>query len=149
MKEIERKFLVENDHWKTANIIGQRLLKQAYLLTESDRSVRIRITDNMAFFTVKLGVGITRGEFEYEIPVEEAEVMIAEAQLKCLEKTRYYIQYKAATWEVDVFHGALEGLVLAELELDSEDQHIDLPNWVGKEVTLDPNYLNSNLIEKV
>ena len=149
MKEIERKFLVENDHWKTANIIGQRLLKQAYLLRESDRSVRIRITDNMAFFTVKLGVGITRGEFEYEIPVEEAEVMIAEAQLKCLEKTRYYIQYKAATWEVDVFHGALEGLVLAELELDSEDQHIDLPNWVGKEVTLDPNYLNSNLIEKV
>ena len=149
MKEIERKFLVENDHWKTANIIGQRLLKQAYLLRESDRSVRIRITDNMAFFTVKLGVGITRGEFEYEIPVEEAEAMIAEAQLKCLEKTRYYIQYKAATWEVDVFHGALEGLVLAELELDSEDQHIDLPNWVGKEVTLDPNYLNSNLIEKV
>lgn len=140
---------MENDHWKTANIIGQRLLKQAYLLRESDRSVRIRITDNMAFFTVKLGVGITRGEFEYEIPVEEAEVMIAEAQLKCLEKTRYYIQYKAATWEVDVFHGALEGLVLAELELDSEDQHIDLPNWVGKEVTLDPNYLNSNLIEKV
>jgi CYTH domain-containing protein len=149
LKEIERKFLVENDHWKTANIIGRRLLKQAYLLRESDRSVRIRITDNMAFFTVKLGVGITRGEFEYEIPVEEAEVMIAEAQLKCLEKTRYYIQYKAATWEVDVFHGALEGLVLAELELDSEDQHIDLPNWVGKEVTLDPNYLNSNLIEKV
>ncbi len=140
---------MENDHWKTANIIGQRLLKQAYLLRESDRSVRIRITDNMAFFTVKLGVGITRGEFEYEIPVEEAEAMIAEAQLKCLEKTRYYIQYKAATWEVDVFHGALEGLVLAELELDSEDQHIDLPNWVGKEVTLDPNYLNSNLIEKV
>lgn len=140
---------MENDHWKTANIIGRRLLKQAYLLRESDRSVRIRITDNMAFFTVKLGVGITRGEFEYEIPVEEAEVMIAEAQLKCLEKTRYYIQYKAATWEVDVFHGALEGLVLAELELDSEDQHIDLPNWVGKEVTLDPNYLNSNLIEKV
>jgi len=75
--------------------------------------------------------------------------MIAEANLKCLDKTRYYIQYKAATWELDVFHGALEGLVVAELELDAEDQHIDLPSWVGKEVTLDPNYLNSNLIEKV
>jgi CYTH domain-containing protein len=149
LKEIERKYLVENDHWKSANIIGQRVLKQAYLLREADRSVRIRITDTMAFFTVKLGVGITRSEFEYEIPVEEAEIMIAEANLKCLDKTRYYIQYKSATWELDVFHGALEGLVVAELELDTEDQHIELPDWVGKEVTLDPNYLNSNLIEKV
>jgi CYTH domain-containing protein len=59
------------------------------------------------------------------------------------------VQYKAATWELDVFHGAFEGLVVAELELDTEDQHIELPDWVGKEVTLDPNYLNSNLIEKV
>lgn len=149
MKEIERKFLVENDHWKQAQIIGQRILKQAYLLRESDRSVRIRITDNMAFFTVKLGVGISRSEFEYEIPVEEAQAMIAEANLKCLEKTRYYIQFKTDTWELDVFHGALEGLVIAELELESEEQHIDLPNWVGQEVTLDPNYLNSNLIERV
>lgn len=149
MKEIERKFLVENDHWKESQIIGQRTLKQAYLLREADRSVRIRITDTMAFFTVKLGVGITRSEFEYEIPVEEAQLMIAEADLKCLEKTRYYIQFKSATWELDVFHGALEGLVIAELELESEDQHIDFPNWIGKEVTLDPSYLNSNLIERV
>jgi CYTH domain-containing protein len=149
LKEIERKFLVENDHWKQAQIIGQRKLKQAYLLRETDRSVRIRVTDNMAFFTVKLGVGISRSEFEYEIPVEEAQAMIEEAKLKCLEKTRYYIQSKTDTWELDVFHGTLEGLVIAELELDSEDQHIELPSWVGEEVTLDPNYLNSNLIERV
>lgn len=149
MKEIERKFLVENDHWKTAQIIGKRSLKQAYLLRDADRSVRIRMTDNMAFFTVKLGIGITRSEFEYEIPIEEAQAMITEANLKCLEKTRYYIQHRTATWELDVFHGALEGLVLAELELEAEDQQIELPAWIGKEVTLDPNYLNSNLIERV
>ena len=149
MKEIERKFLVENDHWKQAQIIGKRLLKQAYLLRDADRSVRIRITDNMAFFTVKLGTGITRSEFEYEIPVDEAHVMINEAKLKCLEKTRFYIQHQSDTWELDVFHGALEGLVIAELELESEDQLIEMPSWVGKEVTLDPNYLNSNLIERV
>ncbi|MFM6946968.1 MAG: CYTH domain-containing protein [Flavobacteriales bacterium] len=149
MKEIERKFLVENDQWKQAQIIGKRTLKQGYLLRESDRSVRIRMTDNMAFFTVKLGVGISRSEFEYEIPVEEAQAMITEANLKCLEKTRFYIQHNADTWELDVFHGALEGLVIAELELESEDQLIELPSWVGKEVTLDPNYLNANLIERV
>ena len=70
LKEIERKFLVNTEQWKQANIIGQRLLKQAYLLREGDRSVRIRIADNMAFFTVKLGTGLTRSEFEYEIPKE-------------------------------------------------------------------------------
>ncbi len=149
MKEIERKFLVENDHWKQAQIIGKRLLKQAYLLREPDRSVRIRVTDNMAFFTVKLGTGITRSEFEYEIPVDEAQAMITEANLKCLEKTRHYIHYKTATWELDVFHGALDGLIIAELELEDEHQQIELPSWIGKEVTLDPNYLNSNLIERV
>ena len=107
LKEIERKFLVANDTWKQAKCIGQRELKQAYLLRGSDRSVRIRVTDNMAFFTVKLGTGLTRSEFEYEIPQDEANDMIAEADLPCLHKTRYYIQNGIDTWELDVFHGAL------------------------------------------
>ena len=74
--------------------------------------------------------------------------MIEEANLKCLQKTRYYIQHGQDTWELDVFHGALEGLIIAELELDAEDQVFEMPSWIGEEVTFDPNYLNSNLIEK-
>ena len=149
MKEIERKFLVANDDWRKAKCIGQRELKQAYLLREADRSVRIRITDNMAFFTIKLGTGLTRNEFEYEIPQDEANDMIDEAGLACLHKTRYYIQNGTDTWELDVFHGALEGLLLAELELDDENQAFAYPSWLGQEVTFDPAYLNANLIDRV
>ncbi|MEN9994294.1 MAG: hypothetical protein RL762_951 [Bacteroidota bacterium] len=149
MKEIERKFLVANDAWKQAKCIGQRELKQAYLLRGSDRSVRIRVTDNMAFFTIKLGTGLTRSEFEYEIPQNEANDIITEAGLPCLHKTRYYIQNGIDTWELDVFHGALEGLLVAELELSDEAQEFSKPNWLGEEVTFDPAYLNSNLIERL
>lgn len=149
MKEIERKFLVANDSWKTAKCIGQRELKQAYLLRGSDRSVRIRVTDNMAFFTIKLGTGLTRSEFEYEIPQEEANEMIEEANLPCLHKTRFYIQNNNDTWELDQFHGALEGLLVAELELDDETQYFEKPSWLGEEVTFDPAYLNSNLIDRL
>ena len=86
MKEIERKFLVANESWKAANCIGQRELKQAYLLRGTDRSVRIRVTDNMAFFTIKLGTGLTRSEFEYEIPFEEACELLTRCD-KVLQKT--------------------------------------------------------------
>jgi adenylate cyclase len=149
LKEIERKFLVANETWKTAKCIGQRELKQAYLLRETDRSVRIRVTDSRALFTVKLGKGLTRSEFEYEIPQNEAIDMIEEARLPCLHKTRYYIQNGVDTWELDVFHGILEGLVLAELELDQEDQLFEKPSWLGEEVTFDPAYLNANLIDRL
>jgi adenylate cyclase len=149
LKEIERKFLVANDSWKTAKCIGQRELKQAYLLRETDRSVRIRVTDNMALFTIKLGTGLTRSEFEYEIPIDEANEMIDEAKLPCLHKTRFYIQNGNDTWELDVFHGALDGLLIAELELTEEAQFFEKPNWLGEEVTFDPAYLNSNLIDRL
>lgn len=149
LKEIERKFLVANDSWKTAKCIGQRELKQAYLLRETDRSVRIRVTDNMALFTIKLGTGLTRSEFEYEIPIDEANEMIEEAKLPCLHKTRFYIQNGNDTWELDVFHGALDGLLIAELELTEETQFFEKPNWLGEEVTFDPAYLNSNLIDRL
>lgn len=149
LKEIERKFLVANDSWKTAKCIGQRELKQAYLLRGTDRSVRIRVTDNMALFTIKLGTGLTRSEFEYEIPIDEANEMIEEAKLPCLHKTRFYIQNGNDTWELDVFHGALNGLLIAELELTEEAQFFEKPNWLGDEVTFDPAYLNSNLIDRL
>lgn len=149
MKEIERKFLVASDSWKMAKCIGQRELKQAYLLRENDRSVRIRITDNMAYFTIKLGTGLTRSEFEYEIPQDEANDIIEEANLPCLHKTRYYIHFADNTWELDVFHGELEGLLIAELELTDENQVFERPDWLGEEVTFDPAYLNSNLIERL
>jgi adenylate cyclase len=149
LKEIERKFLVANDSWKTAKCIGQREMKQAYLLRGTDRSVRIRVTDNMALFTIKLGTGLTRSEFEYEIPIDEANEMIDEAKLPCLHKTRFYIQNGNETWELDVFHGALEGLLVAELELTDEGQFFEKPIWLGEEVTFDPAYLNSNLIDRL
>jgi CYTH domain-containing protein len=149
LKEIERKFLVANDSWKTAKCIGQRELKQAYFLRDTDRSVRIRVTDNMALFTIKLGTGLTRSEFEYEIPIDEANEMIEEAKLPCLHKTRFYIQNGNDTWELDVFHGALDGLLIAELELTEEAQFFEKPNWLGEEVTFDPAYLNSNLIDRL
>ena len=149
LKEIERKFLIANDSWKSAKCIGQRELKQTYLLRGTDRSVRIRVIDNMAFFTIKLGTGLTRSEFEYEIPQNEANEIILEANLPCLHKTRYYIQNNNDTWELDVFHGKLEGLLIAELELSDEDQFFDKPGWLGAEVTFDPAYLNSNLMDRL
>jgi len=118
-------------------------------LRGADRSVRIRVTDNMALFTIKLGTGLTRSEFEYEIPTDEANEMIEEAKLPCLHKTRFYIQNGNDTWELDVFHGALKGLLLAELELTEETQFFEKPNWLGEEVTFDPAYLNSNLIDRL
>jgi adenylate cyclase len=149
LKEIERKFLVANDAWKNAKCIGQKELMQAYILRGDDRSIRIRIADNSAYLTIKLGKGLTRSEFEYEIPKSEAQDIIHEAGLVCLHKTRYYIQNGPNTWELDVFHGNLEGLLLAELELDDETQIFERPVWLGQEVTHDPNYLNSNLVERV
>jgi adenylate cyclase len=149
MKEIERKFLLQTDEWKNAPIKGRVEMKQAYLFKEQKQSLRIRLAANRAFLTIKLGQGLTRSEFEYEIPYEEAQALIEEAKLPCLHKTRHYVQAGADEWEVDVFHGALEGLVIAEMELEEETQALALPNWIGPEVTDDPAYLNANLIDRL
>ena len=143
--EIERKFLVQGEQWKK----GARgvLYRQGYLSTKKERTVRVRTIENMAFLTVKgLSAGICRLEFEYEIPRSDAEKMLDElCGQPILEKYRYRIPYKGFTWEVDEFLGDNSGLVMAEIELDSEDQDFARPSWLGREVSGDPRYFNSVL----
>jgi len=149
MVEIERKFLVNSNNLEDINNYTPQLILQAYLMNEEARSVRIRIKDEKAFLTVKSSMsGISRLEYEYEIPVQDAYEMIEKLELKTLSKKRYDIPYEGKLWEVDFFEGKLEGLVLAEIELKSEDESFIIPEWIDKEVTSDPQYLNANLIDR-
>jgi adenylate cyclase len=147
MLEIERKYLLNSDEWKQEDIQSVSLIKQAYLFEDQDKSVRIRIKSDQAFLTIKMGQGLVRNEYEYPIPVRDAEEMILHASLLCLEKMRYVINHHNNLWEIDEFKGKYEGLVLAEIELANEHDKIELPSWIGEEVTNDPAYLNVNLFK--
>jgi adenylate cyclase len=149
MLEIERKYLLETMDWKDEFIQSVTHIKQAYLFEDEDKSVRIRIRSDKAYMTIKMGKGVTRNEFEYLIPVSDADEMIEKAALLCLEKDRYVVQYLESTWEIDVFKGKYEGLVLAEIELNNENEEFQLPAWIGEEVTNDPTYLNVNLFKNL
>jgi len=150
MLEIERKFLVKNAVRDVLNTIQPIQIRQSYLVNEKFKSVRIRIADDSAFLTIKnAAIGITRKEFEYEIPKNEAEDIIRTFDLKVLTKERYQIMFKSKLWEVDVFAGRLKGLVLAEIELNAEDENIQLPEWIDIEVTHDASYFNANLINRL
>ena len=143
--EIERKFLVRGNAWKWEADTG-RFMTQAYVFSNGDRSARVRITDKSAKLTIKFGSGsMSRTEFEYQIPYDDAVEMTEKAQGPIIEKTRYEVVHEDFVWEVDVFHGPLEGLVLAEVELRSEDDKPSLPSWVGREVTGDAHYYNTSL----
>jgi CYTH domain-containing protein len=145
-KEIERKFLVRQGEWPKNEGVTYR---QGYLSTVKERTVRVRIAGDAAFLTVKgISKGATRAEFEYDIPVSDAEEMLDHlCEQPLIEKRRYEIEHGGLTWEVDEFFGNNEGLVLAEVELESEDQQFERPPWVGEEVTDDPRYFNANLVE--
>lgn len=145
-KEIERKFMVASGDWRSAADGGTRF-QQAYIVTMEDRSVRVRLMDDKrAKLTIKIGTGsMTRDEFEYEIPVAAARDMMSMAIGLVIEKTRYEVQHRGFLWEVDVYGGAHEGLVVAEVELDAEGDTPDLPAWLGAEVTGDPHYSNQYL----
>ena len=144
-KEIERKFLVEGEEWrKTAK---GTLYRQGYLSTVKERTVRIRTIDDRGFLTVKgITVGATRLEFEYPIPVADANKMLDICEQPLVEKYRYKIQHDGLTWEVDEFLGVNQGMIVAEVELESEAQSFEKPVWIGEEVTSDPRYFNANLI---
>lgn len=152
-REIERKFLVRGDEWRAAGDGGERML-QGYLVAERDRSVRVRLRPGRAggpdgaVLTIKGATrGATRSEFEYPIPFEEAEQMLEELAVgHVIDKTRHRVRYAGHTWEVDEFHGASEGLVVAEIELASESERFEKPDWLGEEVTDDPRYYNANLV---
>lgn len=143
--EIERKFLVAGGEWRLG-ATGIRYA-QGYLSRGSGRTVRVRIAGNEAFLTVKGPVsGITRQEFEYPIPVEDAKVMLSLCDGPVIEKLRFRIPHEGHVWEVDEFLGDNSGLVVAEVELSGEEETPSLPLWVGPEVTGDPRYYNSNLV---
>jgi adenylate cyclase len=148
--EIERKFLVNESLWEQLPKPTPKRIQQAYLSDDSNCTVRVRTKGSKGFLTVKgKSVGIARSEYEYEIPLEEAEKMIAEFCPKVLSKDRFEIQIGKHVWEVDVFHGKLAPLIVAEIELKSEDELFELPNWVGREVSDDISYFNSQLILKL
>jgi adenylate cyclase len=145
-KEIERKFLVANDTWRSA-LPGCRYT-QGYLSRDPERIVRVRQAGSSAFITIKgITRGTTRQEFEYSIPVSDAEALMKLCLRPLIEKTRYVVEYQGKHWEVDEFHGDNRGLILAEIELEREDEPVDLPPWIGEEVSHDARYFNANLVE--
>lgn len=146
--EIERKFLVEHNQWEAIDKPDGQKLQQGYIVDEADRTVRLRVAGHIAYLTFKSGIGISRYEFEYEIPTNEAVELFKQFVKNRLEKTRYRITHAGKLWEVDVFEGDNEGLIIAEIELNSEDEQFELPPWVGKEVSDDGRYYNSSLSAK-
>jgi len=148
MIEIERKFLVKGDFLPF--VTKREKIVQAYLCIASGKTVRVRIKGEKAYITVKGPSnkhGFARCEFEYEIPVADAEEMLKLCEPGFIEKTRHYVVYKNHTFEVDIFHGANEGLILAELELEHESQEFPKPDWLGKEVTGDIRYYNAYMTQ--
>lgn len=145
-KEIERKFLVKSDEWKA--LAKGKYYRQGYLSTVKERVVRVRTIDDKGFLTIKgLTVGVSRSEFEYSIPAEDANIMLDNlCEKPIIEKYRAKVEYGGLIWEIDEFHGENEGLTVAEVELKDENQKIELPSWIGEEVSGDPRYFNSNLI---
>jgi adenylate cyclase len=146
--ETERKFLVKGSFKHLAS--KKIAIKQYYLSVNPERTIRIRITDQLAVLTVKSGVfkgSFSRGEWEFEIPHNDAVEMIGISVPGMIEKTRYLIPLGIHTFEVDEFHGKNEGLVIAEIELQSESDEFERPEWLGEEVTGNPEYYNSNLIK--
>lgn len=143
--EIERKFLVKEGAWRNEKATKYR---QGYLNSTKERTVRVRIIDDKGYLTVKgISRGAVRVEYEYEIPGAEAKAMLNDlCEKPLIEKTRYKIEFKGLVWEVDEFFGENQGLIVAEVELESEDQTFVKPEWVGEEVTCDSKYFNANLI---
>lgn len=148
--EIERKFLVNHALWQLTQIeVSQgELYKQGYMSTDPKRTIRVRRTEQTAYLTIKgQATGASRAEFEYEIPVDEAEEILATICIRpIIEKRRYKLPVAGHTWEVDVFYGENEGLIVAEIELQSEDEAFEMPAWVTTEVTADGRYTNASLV---
>lgn len=142
--EIERKFLVVSEAWRDGSP-GVRIA-QGYLTQDPERTTRIRIGGDKAWITIKGKTrGITRPEFEYEIPVDDARQLLELCLPSVIDKTRHEILHAGHVWEVDVFHGENDGLVIAEVELEQESISPQLPPWVGDEVSSDTRYFNSHL----
>ena len=142
MLEIERKFLVSAEKWKPEST-GEQII-QGYLSTDKERVVRVRVKGAKAFLTIKGNQqGISRTEMEYEIPVEDAKVLMEMCLDNPIEKVRYREEIAGKIWEIDVFDGKNKGLILAEVELESEGETVEIPEWVTEEVSTDKRYFNA------
>ncbi|MBD2301020.1 CYTH domain-containing protein [Nostoc sp. FACHB-87] len=144
-KEIERKFLVKGDAWRK---LGKgSVYRQGYIATKNSVTVRVRIANNRGYLTIKSpSVNCSRSEFEYEIPLTDAEEMLDTlCDRPLIEKVRYKVELNGLIWEIDEFDGDNKGLILAEVELTDEQQQIEIPEWIGAEVSTDGRYFNSNL----
>jgi len=145
-KEIERKFLVQ-ESWQPRSA-GVKIA-QGYLSTVPERTVRVRIKGEKGYLTIKgKNEGISRAEFEYEIPLQDAEELLQLAEQPVLRKRRYLEQHGGSLWEIDVFAGENEGLIVAEIELPEEQAAFTKPDWLGEEVSGDVRYYNANLIKQ-
>jgi len=144
--EIEKKFLLTGTQWK--QLATGTAYRQGYLNSVKERTVRVRTINDQGFLTIKgVSVGATRLEYEYEIPLEDANALLDElCEKPLIEKNRYKVNFSGFTWEIDEFFGENAGLIVAEIELESEEQAFEKPEWVGEEVTGDSRYFNSNLI---
>ncbi|MEY3897324.1 MAG: hypothetical protein RLZZ214_2845 [Verrucomicrobiota bacterium] len=143
-EEIERKFLLADDSWRDGTP-GERIA-QGYLSQDPDRTVRVRIAGGSAWLTIKgRSQDITRAEFEYDIPLADARELLDICLPSVIEKTRHCVLYGGHVWEIDVFHGENEGLVVAEVELADESVSPEIPPWIGREVSADARYFNSCL----
>lgn len=144
--EIERKFLVNQDQWHDIEKPVGEFYRQGYLLTDPKKTIRVRQTSDKGFLTIKgISLGASRAEFEYEIPFEEAKELLDQFSVSELSKIRYKILFEEKLWEVDEFLGENQGLIVAEIELESEEEKFALPYWIGKEVTGENQFYNSNL----
>ena len=143
-QEIEHKFLVDKARWRP-HVEGV-LIRQGYLSTDKDRVVRIRTAGPDAYVTIKGPGHISRAEFEYAIPLEDASLMLDQLCLPgVIDKTRYEQDFGGHKWQIDVFHGDNEGLVVAEIELKREGESFERPDWLLEEVSSDPRYFNASL----
>lgn len=146
--EIERKFLLVGEEWRKL-ATGSQYYCQGYLCADKERAVRIRIAADRAFLTIKGGgAGLSRLEFEYPLPLEDAKILLERlAEKPLVEKIRHTVPCGGLVWEVDEFLGPNKGLVLAEVELEREDQSIEKPAWAGEDVSADPRYYNASLVK--
>ncbi|CAN5910916.1 CYTH domain-containing protein [soil metagenome] len=144
--EIEHKYLVNAERWKQVTPFKIVPIRQAYLSKDPEKTIRIRVAGDKGFITIKgKSVGASRPEYEYEIPLAEAEELIKNFCNNLIEKTRHYVLYENKTWEVDIFDGLNSGLIVAEIELNAEDEEYSKPDWIDRDVTRDKKYANSNL----
>lgn len=147
--EIEHKYLVKTELWKQIVPDDSKPVKQGYVAATPVSSVRVRVLGDKGFVTIKgKSTNASRLEYEYEIPVVEAEEMLVAFCSEDIIKTRHYVQHGSHTWEVDEFHGLNSGLFVAEIELSSVDEQYELPNWIDINVTADKRYTNANLVLK-